>query len=127
MKIIGFSKVHDKVLSLSKFLFKTNDRASCFLRKEEHQLLIQYLIKSDMIFSKTLAIFDGINYIAPYMIFSDGEWIWPSYYSYNLIKEDFINSDFLSHVKQKSFIITPLTGEQKKELTIFLEKEMLSF
>lgn len=123
--MIGFSEVHDKVLSLSKFLCKTNDRTSCFLTKEEHQLLIQYLEKSDMIFSKTLAIFDGTKYIGPYMIFSDGEWIWPSYYPYNLIKEDFIDSDFLSHVKQKSFIITHLTDEQKKELTIFLEKEML--
>jgi hypothetical protein len=124
--MIGFREEYDKLLSHSQYFCKTIDTEFSLLAQEEQDMVMQYLEKSDMILSKTLALFDGKNYIGPYMIFSDGEWIWPSYFLYNLTKRGHINSDFLSHVRQRNYSVMPLTKEQKREVTIFLEKKMLN-
>lgn len=54
----------------------------------------EYIEKSCLIFSKTLALFDKETYIAPYMILSDEEWLWPSYFSYFTNKEKIISNVF---------------------------------
>jgi hypothetical protein len=123
--MIGFRKEHDKKLGISKYNYELSNLDSVPLSEPEIGMLISYLEQSDMIFSKTLAIFDEDNYIDPYMIFSDGEWMWPSYLKYYLTKQKGINSEFLFHVKGRGYVTDPLTKQQKREATIFIEKEML--
>ena len=124
--MIGFKKEYEKVLINSNYIYEKNNNSFSFVTDEEMGMVIQFLEESDMIFSKTLAVFDGENYIGPYMIFSDGEWIWPSYFLYYLAKQKRVNSDFLFHVRQKEYTITRLTDEQRNKATSFLEKEMLN-
>jgi hypothetical protein len=125
MKMIGFRMEYDKALMNSRYIFETSDKDASFITKAEKDMLVEYLEKSDIVFSKTLALFDGENYIAPYMIFSDGEWIWPSYFSYNVARQDYINSSFLFHVQIRNYKPLALTEEQRREAIFFLEKEML--
>lgn len=127
MKTIGFIKEIDKKIVKENYWdINVLSSKSLITDVAERNEIIQYLNGAEMIFSVTLALFDGEKYIGPYMIFSDGEWIWPNYFSYNLTNQEYINSDFLSHVRQKNYNITSLTKEQKREATFFLEKEMLN-
>lgn len=123
--MIGFQKKYDEKLASSNLNYEVKDRLSLLISESEKEKLILYLKGSNMVFSKTLALFDGVNYIAPYMIFSDGEWIWPSYFSYYLGKDDLISKDFLFHIRERKYNVTVLTPEQKKEVTTFIERKML--
>jgi hypothetical protein len=125
MNLIGFTKKYDRLLSSSKYVYVSKDISILTLSASENEMLEMYLMNSNIILSKTLAIYEDGIYIGPYMIFSDGLWMWPSYFQYNLIKEGFINSDFISYLKEKKFALTSLTTEQIKDATYFLEREML--
>ncbi len=124
MKMIGFREEYDKILVNSKCNFNWSDKTSP-LTDIEIKMLTLYFKQSYIVASKTWALFDNENYLGPYMIYSDGEWIWPSYFLYYLDKERSIYSDFIEHIKNKNFIFTPLTLVQKKEATVFFENAML--
>lgn len=127
MKVIGFIKENDKNVVKEKYLDGSSEYSNVtFINEKERNEIIKYLNSADKIFSITLALFIDENYIGPYSILSDGEWIWPSYFSYNLIKMEYVNSNFLAHLKQKNYKIVPLNKEQKQEATFYLEKEMLN-
>lgn len=125
MNLIGFTKEYDRLLSSSKYVYVSKNISILTLNESENKMLEVYLMNSNIILTKTLAMFEDGIYIGPYMIFSDGLWMWPSYFHYNLIKEGFINSDFISYLKEKKFALTALTTEQIKATTYFLEREML--
>ena len=78
-----------------------------------------------MILSKTLALFDNAKYIGPYMIFSDGEWLWPSYFAYYVNKEKQINTDFLNYLRFREYSIPAFTDVDRRRVRTFLEIEML--
>lgn len=127
MRTIGFRKENDANVVKEKYYDDINLSSGQLINGEqEKNKIIEYLTKSDYIFAITLALYDKEYYIGPYMIFSDGEWLWPSYFSYNLIKQEYLNEDFLNHLRQKNYTTKSLTEKQKKEATVFLEREILN-
>jgi hypothetical protein len=125
MKMIGFREKYDKKLIASKYFYASTDKNMIAIANTDLEKLIQYLEKSDRIFGMTRALDDGETYIAPYAIYSDGDWLWPSYCAYFLKKEGIINKDFFDHVSGKGFETKRLSQEQRKKVTILLERALL--
>lgn len=127
MRTIGFRKEKDAKVVKEKYYEDINlSSAQLINGEQEKNKIIEYLNKSDHIFAITLALYDKEYYIGPYMIFSDGVWLWPSYFAYYLTAQAYLNEDFLNHLRQKDYTAAPLNENQKKEATCFLEKEVLN-
>lgn len=127
MRTIGFRKENDAKVVKEKYYDEISSSSTQLINgDQEKNKIIKYLEKSDHIFAITLALFDREHYIGSYMIFSDGAWLWPSYFSYNLMKQEYLNEDFLNHLRQKNYTKTSLTEKQKREATSFLEREVLN-
>lgn len=127
MKLIGLRKEIDKTLENYRYENSPGLKIISEISEEEKKLLLNYLNNGKVVFTKTLAVCDGDHYINPYMLHSDGEWIWPSYFSFYLSKEDFANLDkvFLASLRTKEFKIVSLSEEQIREVTTFIEKKLL--
>lgn len=128
MKTIGFTNKRDEVIIRNKYLDMPLLLNGNTLDEVEKKNVIKYLNGHESVFSITWALFDGEKYIGPYMIFTDGEWLWPSHFSYYLFKNNFhhFNEDFLNHLRTKKFEINSLTEIKKKEATVFIERELLN-
>ena len=126
MRTIGFSKENDKRVVKEEYLDQESSYSTYDIKKEELEGIIAYLDNADSVFSITLAVFIDGNYIGPYQILADGDWIWPNYFKYNLLKTGRMRNDFYNHLKQKKFKIRSLTPEQKKQITVTLERDVLN-
>lgn len=129
MKAVGFTNEYDVGIIKPEFFdYLGEDRIKINIDKPEELLIYKYVRESEKVFSMTLALFDKDVYIGPYIILTDGEWIWPSHYEYNLRKNNFsnINSDFLQHMRRVGFNTTTLSIDQKKKAKTFLESKMLN-
>jgi|GEM_PF-1180325 len=130
MKTIGFIEDKDGRIVKPCFIEKLGYEVGSELpvSDEEKKKIINYLNSSERVFSITLALHDNDNYIGSYMIFSDGEWIWPNHLAYFLRKKkDEIDARFLNHLKNCDFKVRPLSEEQRKEVGIFIEGTLLNF
>ena len=80
--------------------------------------VLDYLQKGKMVFAMPLALEDTDgSYIGPYTICTDGEWIWPGYYSYyiktNKVGE--IPKDLLDRMAGNNFIVPPVESMTEVE------------
>lgn len=128
IKTIGFVKEQDGNLVLSEYVDDYMNFDASVLDKVERQKIINYLNEGAMVFSTPLALFDGDTYIAPYMLFSDGDWIWTSHFAYYLDKLNFsqMTNEFLNHIRVKEYKIFPLSREQKTNIDIFIGLKLLN-
>ena len=126
MKMIGFRERFERVLMRSEYFYASDPANALPISTEERQAVINYLESSDRVFSMTLAQFDGEYYIGPYMLFSDGEWIWPSYFSYFISKGEPIDRSFLQHLRERNFSSKSLTAEERKKVVTLIEIEMMN-
>ncbi|MBL7706323.1 MAG: hypothetical protein JNM21_12330 [Taibaiella sp.] len=123
MNFTGLRYEYDRHLIHSKFFLK--DVRLRTLSSSEEGAVQEYLNKASIVFSKTLALYDGDTFIAPYMLLSDGEWVWPSYLSYFISKEKQISETFFDYIKKNNFVISPISQDVYAEIRYFIEKEML--
>lgn len=123
MNFTGLRYEYDRLLIHSKFFLK--DVKLRTLSPSEEGDVQEYLNKASIVFSKTLALYDGDTFIAPYMLFSDGEWVWPSYLSYFISKEKQISETFFDYIKKNDFVISPISQDVNAEIRYYIEKEML--
>jgi hypothetical protein len=67
----------------------------------------------------SIAMDEAGNLIKPYKILTDGEWIWPSYFSYFLEKYPDLNIDagFFEHMRRNNYRIKPLSAAELLEIT----------
>jgi hypothetical protein len=114
MKLIGFKEKYDSTLLLSKSAKISEDKPQTLLSDNEIGLISGYLENSEMIFSKTYALYDNEQFIGPYMIFSDGNWIWPSYFSHFLKSDKEIDEEFAHHVREVGYRSDKLSTEKKR-------------
>ena len=126
MKTIGFVKERDNKIIKREYLDNQANLNFSITNKIEKEKVVDYLINSEKVFSITLSLFDDEKYIGPYTIYSDGEWLWPSHFPYFLEKNDFINNDFLNHVRNKNYETFFLTQQRRQEVVSFLEKTLLN-
>lgn len=125
MNFIGLRYKYDQVLTNSIFFLKNENERN--LSDIEEKLVQEYFKNAKLFFSKTLALYDDETYIAPYMLFSDGEWIWPSYLPYFVNKEKAISEPFFAHMQKNDFQILPLSKDKIFEITSLVEKEFINF
>jgi len=127
MKTIGFTKSQDKDLIYAEFLDQEKDVESLSISQLERRKIADYLTGSEAFFSITLAVFDQDHYIGPYALHSDGEWIWPTHFSYYLEKLDFsqLTSDFLDHLRNCNFQVARLSEQQRRDIELFMYTSLL--
>lgn len=102
MKAIGFLKIHDEFSLCSKRIedvISDNINNPLFVNK-----VVNYLNGGILVMKAMDIVRDSNgNTIGQYKIYSDGEWVWPSYYSYYLVRypQLKIPDDFISHFNNK--------------------------
>jgi len=100
MNIIGFLKNHDLETRCSQDIILS---AKNINPDNELDLVISYLKKWSILIACTLWLtdIDGED-IGEYIIYTDGEWIWPSYYSFYLRKYNSIKipDEFINYIKR---------------------------
>ncbi|MFT3822672.1 MAG: hypothetical protein QM731_02085 [Chitinophagaceae bacterium] len=128
MQIVGFTKEKDKNIVKAKYLEDISLLNKGYIKEFEKEQVINYIEKGKSIYFLTLSLLDGDKYIGPYMILSDGVWLWPSHFSHYLKKLNFSNLDFrfLEYIRNTNYETTPLTQSEVKAVTVFLETELLN-
>ena len=104
MKLIGFIKEYDNLkesIELDTFL---NSRSKKAIDIEK---AIQYLEKGALVFG-WMGYVDDIKTkqpIAPDAYYTDGVWVWPSYFPYYLkqFPAVYINEDFVDHLITRNY------------------------
>ncbi|MGN6493387.1 MAG: hypothetical protein ACTHLE_15405 [Agriterribacter sp.] len=91
MKLIGFKNQYDTIFTNS---LPQSCKNFIEIDKKEVDTIVYYLDNSTLILSKTWGLFDDDRYIGPYMLLSDGEWLWPSYYSFFVKKTELLKTAF---------------------------------
>ena len=87
--------------------------------KENHlDDVVSYLEKGARVFAFLEEVFDGGIFIAPFVFYTDGKWVWPSYLPYylkigywSLLPEEFIRDVF-----NAKFIVPEVSTEKLKEV-----------
>jgi hypothetical protein len=127
MKTIGFNKEHDVDVIQEEFLSNRKEFNSILINEPEKQRIFDYLNNVERVFGITFALYDNENYIGSYMLFSDGEWIWTSHFAYYLKKLNFsiMTNEFLNHLRENEYKISPLSNEQKTYIDIFIHLKLL--
>lgn len=113
MKYLGFLKQIDKYRSESKDLVDMLKGNS--LESSQRLLIIDYLSRGHFFLGwMTFLRDDDGSPIGNNDYFTDGCYVWPSYFIYYLRKfEDLeIDKDFISHVKANNFVVPYLSKEE---------------
>jgi len=117
MKFIGFIKKFDPKNPFSvelKDYGSSND-----LKSDELIKIIEYL-------KSGVSIWDWMEYwfdendepIGGAEYYSDGEWVWPLYYIYYLVKYKIsVDHDFLAHCRKNDFKMAQIDNKQKMDLS----------
>ena len=113
MKLVGFIKEHDHKLGYS-----FNDVMQKSLKEYDTEAIINYLDKGVLIFG-WMGYFNDLEIdepVAPHAYFTDGIWVWPSYFSYYLGKYKSITFDdeFLHYLEDKNFEFQKDTDIEEK-------------
>ncbi len=127
MKIAGFSALHDRTIIEEEYCCTDGDTFVNTLTSEEILRIVNYLQSGTMVFSMTLALFDKENYIGPYCIYTDGEWLWPSHLAYYLGRGKLVNLsiDFRDHVLGRQALVAQVSTEARQQTSIFVEQHLL--
>jgi hypothetical protein len=106
MKYIGFVKEHDK--NIANAIHFSQMINSTSLPNNLIEKVIEYLDKGILLFG-AMGWFEDIENegetITTMGYYTDGEWVWPSYFSYYLKKyPNFqIDEDFINYLSNKNF------------------------
>ncbi|WP_089805168.1 hypothetical protein [Chitinophaga sp. YR627] len=99
MNAVGFFKTHHPDVKCSKDIndFFSNEA----INEVELSMIVSYLEKGVPVISLISDLYEEGERIGPNIIYSDGLWIWPSYYSVYLKKYPrlTIPDEFIQHVK----------------------------
>lgn len=123
MKLIGFRKeFNDDVLVAAQESQMNDDASLISIKPEMAGTIVEYLDKSRMIIGLTLVLYDEGEFIGPKSIHSDGEWIWPSYFSYFVNNHLKIDQDFLGHLQKRRFATHALSEQELSEAFALIKK-----
>ena len=102
MKLVGFIKEHDHKLGNT---FK--DVVEKSLKEYDPEAIINYLEKGSLLFG-WMGYFNDLETnepVSPHAYYTDGTWVWPSYFPYYLGKYRSITFDneFLHYLEARNF------------------------
>lgn len=112
LKAIGFLKKHSRNYSC------TNEEYSFANKGKEGDLLVpnicQYLESGKIVIAFLHCHHDGAEIIAPAILYTDGIWVWPSYYAYYIKKQPdlYIPPEFIAHVTANNFAVPEIENER---------------
>jgi len=113
MKVIGFRSDKDGKIIHGNYISESSISAEIFLPANELDEIVEYLNNGIPLLSLTLWLMDGNKNIGPYRILTDGEWIWPSHFSYFVKNGDYrLTKKFVSHIEANKFLVRKLTDKQ---------------
>jgi len=122
MKTIGFLTLHDKTYNGSKDLKELIETPRAYSKRE---VIIQYLESGYDFTGVPLMLHDdddepmfGLAYL------TDGEWIWPNYFSYYLKKYPNMEIDieFIKYLEENNFSFEKPSKEKIREIDSFFDK-----
>lgn len=123
MKFIGFLKQHSPEVLCAKQLDEMLSEGE--VDKEIFHIVIDYLDQGAMVFKFLLGLSDNDGeYIGSYIIYSDGEWVWPSYFKFYIEKYKISpSSDFIDYVKGRARQRIKITREDIRYVEYVFLKE----
>jgi len=124
MKTIGFIKEMDKGKIREEY-WSVEDSNYSAIDETEKEKILEYLTKAHFVGSIMCDMFDGETDLGSYVIYSDGEWMWPSHFPYFLNKKNTIDTSFLQHIRNNNYTPPLLTKEKEKEVGTFYEVYLL--
>lgn len=117
MKLVGFITEHDKALSSTMFkeIYGGCNNDPVLINKILEFLSEGTLIMAWMGYFKDL---ETNEYAEPHAYYSDGTWLWPSYFPYYIRKHSNYNLDvdFVAYLIGKNFLIADLPPDAKDKL-----------
>ncbi len=125
MKCIGFLDIHDADIKCSKSIDELILFSKDYKNTREDTLnSIAYLEGGIPLIKFISPIYFNDEHVEPYIIYSDGTWIWPSYYIHYLKKlpNVLINDRFIEHIKLNQFQVPTLSTTERHYLEYILTK-----
>jgi hypothetical protein len=122
MKMVGFLAKHEKKILSTAIEYSNTDMTQNGISVEFVNGLLKYLAAGKYIFGMPLAIEDeNGKYISSYIVYGDGEWLWPAYLSYYLKSGSPVDlpAEFLKHVKENNFEFPEVTAMQEQKAKYF--------
>jgi hypothetical protein len=117
MKLVGFIKQHDEHLSPVSFEenLGSNDNETELIDK-----ILDFLSKGTLILA-WMGPFKDLEtnkYAEPYAYYSDGTWLWPTYFPYYLKKFSNykLDMDFVNYLINKNFLIMDVLPDRRSQL-----------
>jgi hypothetical protein len=127
MKTTGFLVAHEQKI-LGEAITYLDSEDGVTIDERNLASILRYLEAGKIIFAMTLSIQDKAgDIIAPYEVYTDGEWVWPRYYSYYIEKKEIISISlaFLRKMESIDFSIPKVSIEQLSEAQIFFESILI--
>ena len=124
MKMVGFLAKHEgKILGVA-IGYNHRDEPQNRITEETKSSVLKYLAAGKYIFGMTLAIEDeNGKYISPYIVYGDGEWLWPAYLAYYIGSGSVVDLPvgFLEHIKKNNFEFPEITiGQEETAKKFFM-------
>lgn len=119
MQVIGFRQLEDYT---KDSIYSQQERSRIDLSIDDVKRVVSYLEEGAYVIGFLEAVVDGDVVVGGYSILTDGEWMWPSHFSYFLNKkathegtENIIDKAFWEHVVSNNFIIPVLDSESMED------------
>lgn len=126
MKLVGFLKQYDPFVSSAQDL--TELRTRCQIQGDELVSMIKYLVLAPSVWDWLSNWFDenGIA-IGGASYCTDGEWIWPVYFSYylNKYRDIYVDEAFLEHCRKNNYILNTISEERMQVLVNSFSQDVL--
>ena len=122
MKAIGFLKKMEEGVIGQALEYGKFDKNMVDVPPSDVEKVLSYLKQGKMIFSMTYGMEDDKGrYVGPYAVYTDGEWIWPGYYSYYVGSKDVsaIPGDLFDKMGAHDFNVSPMTETEELQAKNF--------
>jgi hypothetical protein len=129
MNLIGFKDIgeFDCFFLKSKHVFEEKEEDFIIISDDERKKIEVYLLNSTVIFTALSIITLSEKDYVPYILRSDGAWIWSCYFWYYLQKDRKINVHFLNHIRSQAYTPVLLIDEEKNKVSRFIEIELARY
>ncbi len=125
MKIIGLLEEHDSDSFCTRTLNERLSGSTSIVSVKEKQMLINYLNRGVPVM-KLLSFLIDVDgeHIGPHVLYTDGIWLWPGYYSFYIQKyaQLSVSEEFIKHVEKKQFEDIEISVSEKKYIEYILMK-----
>ena len=125
MNTVGFCNKWDEGIIYEKYFQLPDHKIE--VTKAQREKIIEYLKQGERIFSITLSLFDeDDSFIAPYIVYTDGEWLWPSHLIDFIEKNStqYLKMEFLEYLTKKDFKFSTKIISKEDVVRFFQENLM---